>query len=278
MPEGLQVAVLMACHNRKDQTLQCLESLIAATPNTWTLRIYLVDDASSDGTATAVKELPLDIKVTHGPGNWFWAQSMYQAELSIDKLYDAILWINDDIQLFQDALARVEKARQKNQNSILVGQFMDPATKKFTYGGVRRIGRHPFHFELVSADTTNVPVDTFHGNFVFIPKEISEKVGEIDGVFSHAYADLDFGLRARKLGYHSLAIAGFLGLCSDNYPAIKRNFRDRFATLHGPKGHPPKSQIRFLRRHGQFEWPIYLIFPYIRAAFGMKQFTNRRRR
>lgn len=267
MPEDLQVAVLMACHDRRKETLQCLESLIAATPNTWTLRIYLVDDGSSDGTSTAVKELPLDIKVIHGPGDWFWAHSMYQAELSIDKPYDAILWINDDVQLFQDALTRVENVRQVNRDSILVGQFIDPITKDLTYGGVKKIGRHPFHFELVSADTTNIPVDTFNGNFVFIPKEISEKVGKIDGVFAHAYADYDFGMRAKKLGFNSLVIAGFLGICADNHPAIKKTLRDRFTALHSPKGLPPASQIRYLHRHGPVEWPIYLIFPYIRMVF-----------
>ena len=276
MPKDLQVAVLMACHNRRELTLQCLESLIAAKPDNWTLSIYLVDDGSTDGTSAAVGQLPLDIKIIQGPGDWFWAHSMFQAEQSIDKPYDAILWINDDVQLFQDALMRVENVRQVNRDSILVGQFMDPITKELTYGGVKKIGRHPFHFELVFAGKTNALVDTFNGNFVFLPKEISEKVGKIDGGFSHAYADYDFGMRTQRLGFKSLVIAGFLGVCADNHPAIKENLRERFAALHSPKGLPLESQIRYLRRHGRIEWPIYLIFPYIRTALGLASMEQRR--
>ena len=276
MSENYQVAVLIACHNRREKTLQCLQSLEAAIPNNWTIRIYLVDDGSDDGTSDAVNKLGLDIKIIQGPGDWFWAHSMYRAELSIDKPTDAILWINDDVKLFQEALMRVERVRQKNLDSILVGQLMDPTTKKRTYGGVNRIGRHPFYFEWILADNTEIQVDTFNGNFVLIPEQISKRVGTIDGAFSHAYADFDYGLRAMKLGYSSIIIAGFLGTCPANYTVMERNLRERLNFLHSAKGLPLKSQVRYLRRHGPIEWPIYLIFPYIRAILGFALIERRR--
>ena len=103
-----RVAVLVACHNRREKTIKCLKSLIVAKPDNWQFRIYLVDDGSTDGTAEAVRKLNLDVKIIQGPGTWYWAHSMYQAEMSIDRPFDSILWINDDIQLFEESLTYIE--------------------------------------------------------------------------------------------------------------------------------------------------------------------------
>ena len=51
--QGPTCAVIMACFNRRATTLRSLASLYGQQP-VREIRVYLVDDASTDGTAEAV--------------------------------------------------------------------------------------------------------------------------------------------------------------------------------------------------------------------------------
>ena len=51
---GLRIAAIMAVHNRRDLTLACLDSLRAQRLPDGTLDVFVLDDASTDGTAAAV--------------------------------------------------------------------------------------------------------------------------------------------------------------------------------------------------------------------------------
>lgn len=268
MDKQFRVAVLVACHNRRDKTLTALHSLLEAKPELWELKVYLADDGSTDGTAEAVASLPLHIKIVAGPGNWYWAHSMYQAEMVIDQDYDAILWLNDDVELEPEALKQFEYWNQRHPASILVGQFCDPKTLELTYGGMRRLGRHPFKYETVFAAAQPQSVDTMNGNLVLIPKVVSEVVGNIDGGYAHAYSDIDFGLRAKRHNFDLIVVPTFLGFCPRNPDASKQSLRARWRSIHSPKGSPPRSQLRFLRRHGGRSWPLYFVMPYVRILLG----------
>lgn len=257
------IAVLIACHNRKVNTITCLQSLYAAKLDHWDMRIYLVDDASTDGSYQAIADFDPSIQIIIGNGNWFWAHSMYQAELAIVEPYDAVMWLNDDIELNIDSLWRLDDFNSKNSESILIGQFRSSVEEKITYGGFLKYDQHPFHFNLIYSANILMHVDTFNGNLVFIPKSISEKVGPIDGGFAHAYADIDYGLRAKQLGVEMLIIPGFIGICDANPKANFNNLADELAFLLNTKSSPIKSQIRFLRRHSNFTWPIYFFAPFV---------------
>jgi GT2 family glycosyltransferase len=263
MSNHLTVSVLMACHNRKNLTLKCLESLYAAKPENWALRVYLVDDGSNDGTSEAVQRFNPNIKITTGPGTWYWAHSMYQAEISIDQTYDAILWLNDDTELFSNSLEKVSDLVEIYPDSILVGQFREKSGLNLSYGGFKKYDRHPFHFKHFFASDQPKIADTFNGNFVLIPKKVSEILGPIDGKFAHAYADIDYGLRATKMQILNVVIPGFLGICENHEPEMLKNLFVSLRNLGKEKNLPIKSQIRFLLRHGNYLWPIYFFSPYI---------------
>ena len=264
----LQVAVLMACHNRKELTIRCLQSLYASVPSNWKIRVYLVDDGSKDGTTKAVWENFPEVKITKGPGNWYWAHSMFQAEISIDKPYDAILWLNDDVTIFENGLYQIEKYRSLHPSCILVGQMSKSDHTSLSYGGYIKYDRHPFHLKTLFARNDVLAADTFNGNFVIIPKSISDLVGSIDGSFAHAYADIDYGLRALSCGVAIRLVPGFIGECDENFSNKHFSRIDKLKFIFSKKGIPFGSQIRFLRRHGGIEWPIYLFLPIIKAFVG----------
>jgi len=262
----LRVAVLMACHNRKCKTIQCLESLYAAKPSNWDLKIYLVDDGSTDETSEAVQRFDPAIQIIKGNGSWYWAHSMYQAEMSINAPFDAIMWLNDDIKLNLDSLDRINNQLKSNLGSIFICQFHSSTTNDLTYGGYVKYDKHPFRFKLIHAQDELMTADTFNGNLVFIPSIASKIVGPIDGEFAHAYADIDYGLRAKRLGVEMLIIPGFAGTCDINPEGDSKSLADALDSLLSTKRSPIKSQIRFLKRHGSFNWPIYLIAPFIKIV------------
>ena len=144
------LAVLITCYNRKHDTLRCLRDLFGAQlPPTLTLSVYLVDDASPDGTGDAVRSEFPSVQVLNGSGQLFWGGGMRLAfSEAIKARHHFYLWLNDDVELFPDAIVKLVNTYSsviaKGQvPAIVVGAACDPANGQLTYGGRRRKGWHP---------------------------------------------------------------------------------------------------------------------------------------
>jgi GT2 family glycosyltransferase len=92
-------------------------------------------------------------------------------------------------------------------------------------------------------------------------------VGKIDGVFSHGYADIDYGLRAKRLNIPVLLIPGFIGTCDNNPDLEFETIIQEIKWLLGRKGTPIRSQVRFLKRHGGIFWWAYIATPFLMVFF-----------
>ena len=105
----INIAVLITCHNRKHKTVKCLQKLYSQNNiENIKLKVFLVDDGSSDGTGQTVKKLFPDITIIKGSGNLFWGGGMFLAwetALKDNIEYNYFLWINDDTFLFEDAIS-----------------------------------------------------------------------------------------------------------------------------------------------------------------------------
>jgi GT2 family glycosyltransferase/glycosyltransferase involved in cell wall biosynthesis len=265
--EKRRLAVLMTCHNRREQTLRCLGALRAQHPRDVELRVYLTDDGSTDGTATAISGFDMPVRVIVGSGELHWAAGMAMAEReAMREDPDLLLWLNDDVTLDPGGLARLLTIHEQAPDVLVVGNVRDSDTGAKTYGGRIRRGRHPQRlFDAPSAGQIQ-RVSAFNGNVVLIPRGVRNAVGPIDGSFAHAYADDDYGLRASNLGVTILCAAGSVGTCSSN-PArpAPTSMRAAWKQLQDPKGLPWRSQVRYLRRHGGPLWPAYLAWGYGKA-------------
>jgi GT2 family glycosyltransferase len=270
----MKVTAILASHNRRAQTLQCLASYFAQEIGpTVLLAAVVVDDGSADGTAEAVGDRFPETEIIMGDGNLFWAGAMAIAEqAALRQDPDHLLWLNDDVVLDPEALRRlIETADRRAEDCIAVGALRDPVTGELTYSGIRRRGLHPLRVDLVAPTDEPVEVETFNGNAVFVPRAVADKVGPFDGEFVHAAADLDYGLRARAAGVSVLLAPGAVGTCargSDQAPWLDRSVSawTRLRFLLGPKGVPPRARARYLRRHGGPIWILFWLTPYIRAA------------
>jgi GT2 family glycosyltransferase len=193
--------------------------------------------------------------------------------------YDYYLWLNDDTLLEPQALNELvnihhDLAEGGHPNSIVVGSTRDPVTGQPTYGGaVQSKLWYTKKFEFVEPGQTLQECDTMFGNCVLIPNSVATKVGNIDGTFIHSMGDLDYGLRARKLGCSIWAAPGFVGTCSRNsiggsWADTNLSLDKRLKKALGSKGFPLKAWTVFCKRYSGLFWFIYWPLPYLRSLIG----------
>jgi GT2 family glycosyltransferase len=281
------IAVLIACHNRKEKTFSCLRAVFSQKAEA-NIHVILVDDGSSDGTAEAVgREFPA-VRIIRGSGNLYWNRSMHIAfKTALEGQYDNYLWLNDDTVLYPTALGRLLKETSELQSShgnaiIIAGSTVDSITGKLTYGGVKRTSTwHPGRFELIQPLSTKpVPCDTINGNCVLISHAAAQKVGNLDWHFIHAIGDFDYGLRAKKKGVPVFVSTGFVGVCSHN-PEIgtwqdpSLSLMTRLRKKESPKGLPFFPWLRFCVRHGGIAGIIASFLPYVNLVKSHIKYCNK---
>lgn len=256
--------VIVASHNRARTTESALRSLHEAISEAGVeYDVTLFDDGSSDDTIARATAVVDQLTVVRGDGSAFWARSMATAESAVlarDDVRDDdwLLWFNDDVLLERAGFRSLFEGASRRKEGIVVGSTVDPDSGALTYGGLRREGLHPLAFALVQppVDATDAErVDAFNGNVVLMPVHIARTVGPIDGGFSHAYADVDYGMRATSKGVPIWVVGGAAGHCSRNPAVSHQSLAAAWRSYTGRKGAGnPRSLRRYLRRHNAPSW------------------------
>lgn len=212
----MSLAALITCHNRRESTVLCLERLrpqLQAED-----RVFLIDDGSTDGTSEAVaKEFP-EVLIAKGDGSLFWAKGMrkaWEAAVAERDDWDGYLWLNDDTELSADAIQKLLAVDDGER--IVVGDLVD-GEGDVVYG-LRKGG-------------------LFTGNCVLVPRKVYERLGMICGDYSHAWADSDYAMMAKRAGIEVVS-AGVVGHAEGhpNRPSLKGlSLRGRIGMLRDPKG------------------------------------------
>ena len=219
------LAVIMACHNRRENTLSCLRVLgQQSVGNNVIVEVYLLDDGSTDGTPDAVKNEFPNVHVLVGDGSLFWTRGMRESfSAAIQKGFDFYLWLNDDSILYENALEVLletySQLKEQGHDCAIIGSAMqDPVSHQFTYGGVIRHKTRWGRVKLERIAPTNeaVQCDASNGNCVLIPASVVNKVGNLDPVFLHRFGDHDYCFRGLNHGCSVWLAPGYLGTCKDN--------------------------------------------------------------
>jgi GT2 family glycosyltransferase len=287
-----KVIAVLTSHNRRELTVRCLERLgDAGALADVELSAVLVDDGSTDGTASAVSSKFPWVAVERGDGSLFWNRGMHRAIASIaDERFDYLLWVNDDTDLLVDALQRLlavsaELEIRERRPVIVVGATSDPDTGNLTYGGmVERAGWRHLLLEHVHSGTSALQCDTMNGNVVLFPAPVFRDVGNLDPAFEHSMGDIDYGLRTKRRGHPIYVAPGFMGQCRKNPwkgtekdPSLPLSVRWR-KMLHR-KALPPRSWLQLTRRHCGILWPLYFAWPYAKLlSTGAMQGVIKRRK
>jgi GT2 family glycosyltransferase len=278
------IAVLMTCYNRKQDTLDCLSQLFAQILlEDVSLKVYLVDDGSTDGTASAVSDAYSAVQIIQGGGDLFWNRGMRLAfSTAMQNDFDYYLWLNDDTLLYPNALKNLLNTMQSlaergDHHAIVAGSTQDSESGVLTYGGVRKGNWwHPFQFQPIEPGTIPQPCYTMNGNCVLIPRSVVQRVGNLDSKFHHYIGDYDYGLRAKQQNCSVWIAPGYVGTCAMN-PAYQRKAyskvtRKQIKELSQPKGitlggvilYSFQEWFVFTKRHGGPFWLFYWLLPYRR--------------
>lgn len=266
------IAVLITCHNRKQKTISCLSALYSCyIPENYIIEIFLVDDGSTDGTSNVIKQLFPKVNVIYGNGNLFWNRGMILAWTSAvkKKNYDYFLWLNDDTTLYIGSLSKIiKRAEETNLKEIIVGATCSAFDKNsLTYGGFNNLGMK------IKPNGTWQDCHFFNGNIVFIPSVIFQQVGMLDNRFHHSLGDIDYGLRAKKMGFTNVLSLDYLGTCElHESDPIWMNPRfslwKRLKHFYSPIGNNPFEAFIFERRHsGLFLALVRFLSNHLRVLF-----------
>jgi GT2 family glycosyltransferase len=288
-----KLAAILACHNRKVKTIKCLESLFSQTPASVRIEAFLYDDGSTDGTSEEVAKRFSDVHIIHGKGDAYWSGGMRSAFIqAIENDFDFYLWLNDDVELFPDAIAKLTSAYDAlvlaNKNlSVISGGVMDPVSAQTTYAGIAlQKSLLPLRFKLVLPDAERpIECDTCLGNVLLIPRPVVQVVGSIGPAYEHSLGDLDYGLRLRGAGGHVYLAPGHVGNCEPNrkpgiWDRANLSLSERWGIVGRPLGFPMRPWFSFVRTHGGILWPLLLILPYWRlfVPSQLTQLIDTRRR
>jgi GT2 family glycosyltransferase len=195
--------------NRKDDTLACLESVMAMEPSP--SQVILVDNASTDGTVQAVEVRFPEVRVLVNEENVGFAAGMnvgLQAALDAGAAY--LLILNNDTLVAPDMLGMLlATARGDERIGMVVPKiyYANPPDRVWYAGATRRRWLPGFSFpgygkRDASRYDRRHDVDYATGCGVLVRHQVLRQVGVFDeSTFFMYHEDLDLSERVRRAGY-----------------------------------------------------------------------------
>lgn len=287
-----KIAIIFTCFNRKDQSLQCIHSLISQNQN-FDLSFYICDDSSTDGTVEAIKASYPSVNIVLGSGNLYWCKGMYRAmSMAVKEYHDFYLMVNDDVDFYIDAIdTLLDTYKKVGGNCGIVGMTISKLSGNITYGGRKaipfKIGNRTFGVRtnvlITPEDNTEIrKCDFANWNCFLIDAGVIDKVGLISNKYAHSLGDFDYSYRMKQAGFNIFIAPKPIGFCERN--EMKNTYYDgkcprkkRIEQLLGPKGLPVGTQFRYeIRVNGVFGILIscWRYFQYFKCIILRKNIGN----
>jgi GT2 family glycosyltransferase len=269
------ICIIVTTFNRRDITERFLESLATETrKGRIKNRIYIVDDASTDGTKGMIESQYPEVVLLSGNGQLYWAGGV---RLALDVIgseissFKGILLVNDDVVLAAGSISRVI-ALSESQNAIVGGTVMTSTGDVESSGSVLGKFCKPKP-RLRIANGSPQSCDLMPGHLLYIPIEIFQTLNGFDPKLPYRFIDLEFTLRARRAGLPVLLapdVVAFTDEVHDYYKetsSMRGTFRQLInrILLH-PKGPHWRESAYYLRKVSPLLWWLWLPFFY-RAFF-----------
>ncbi|MCF8320864.1 MAG: glycosyltransferase [Flavobacterium sp.] len=273
-----KIAVLLTCHNRKDKTLSCLNSLYRAyqrNNNQLEMVVYLTDDGSTDGTSEAVSEFYPEVNILVGNGNLYWAGGMrnsWNESLKID--FNWYLLLNDDTDVFEDLFIELEYAIEYCskvflKKGIIIGTTQDESTQQITYGGSVYINKFKGTFKILIPNSKYQKCELGNANIMFVYKDVVKQIGILSTDYVHGVADYDYTLSAIKNNIPVIIMPKFVGFCSQHLLGknetllSKKTIKDRIKYLNSPTGLAFIDTLHFQKKF----FPLRFLFVFFAGYF-----------
>jgi GT2 family glycosyltransferase len=170
----------------------------------------VVDDGSTDGTATMLHEQFPEVVVIPGDGNLWWSRATNAGvRYALEAGADHVMTLNNDTIAPDDFIAKMRAAAEQRPTALIGALAVDADTGNFVYGGqiVRwTSGNFVDLLMLLKKDEVSGLHAVTHlpGRGLLIPSLVFNKVGLFDADrFPQVMADYDFSGKATKAGYET---------------------------------------------------------------------------
>ncbi|RYY55547.1 MAG: glycosyltransferase family 2 protein [Chitinophagaceae bacterium] len=271
----MKIAVLLTTFNRKQKTLECLQTLRSQDlPAGCAMDVFLTDDASSDGTADAVKALYPETHLYNGDGHFYWAGGMrYTWNKAIPTNPDYYLLLNDDTTLFAGAVKKIiQLAGSQPKPTVIIGNTADQASGKLSYGGWRLLRKRFWKSERVYDEKQMADCDFANANILLVPREVVNRLGILADHFTHSLADYDYTYKVKKAGFGLKSAPGIIGYCTDDHGNNWKSqgsstLKERINYLMSVKGIAYREHMLFIRDHFPLSYPSEFLKLWMKTFF-----------
>ena len=237
----ISVAIVTPVHNRREITLQCLRSLTRIYSANLDIRVFVVDDGSTDGTSESIgAEFP-EVELIRAGGDLWFTEGInvgVRKALECDPKY--ILMMNDDQVFDADFLRYLVETAESNPRSV-VGPLLllwDQPHKVFQVAPVWNtwLGgwQHWFQQTVWTVPERTFEVDLIVGNCVLIPAETIKECGLMNSKRYPNFGDAEYTPRLKRAGWKLLIDPRARVFCQPNTvpaSARKKSFGQMFNAL-----------------------------------------------
>lgn len=202
-----RVHVIVPVHNRERMTRACLNTLNSQVLKEH-LTLHVVDDGSTDGTASMLENEFPDVHVIKGDGTLWWTGAVAKALEEIRADFapgDYFLLVNNDVVLSPETVEILvrESIRLKRAAvaPIAINDY-DATSTGWGDGTALILNDFERQFRCMKECSNTLAVESLFGRCSLYPVEVLDLVGNFDAkAFPHYHGDTDFGLRARRFGF-----------------------------------------------------------------------------
>jgi N-acetylglucosaminyl-diphospho-decaprenol L-rhamnosyltransferase len=247
--------------NGRDFLLACLEAIERTAPPGLEWEVLVLDNASEDGSAEAVRALGGDIRLIE------LTERAGKAENDTALMREArgryCLLLNEDSELRGGAADALVEALEADPEAAVAGAQLldsggDPIPCAWRFPGVRTalVGAVFLHRLLTvqSGGTRTRPVDWVQSSAMLVRRDAAEAVGYLDADFFVYYDECDFGKRLSEAGRRILYVPGATAIHHDQLatdlgaglPRIVEFHRNRDLYMRKHHSRPAAVAVRVL--------------------------------
>jgi GT2 family glycosyltransferase len=267
-----RVYVIILSWNGREDTLQCLSSVQAVDYSRY--RVLVVDNASTDGSAEAIRAAFPAVELLANRSNLgFAAGNNVGIEYALQRGADYLFLLNNDTQVERTVLAELVRAGEADPKVGLASPkvyYLD-RPQVIYYAGARQ-GRLPLLPRLIGTGETRSAtagergqveqpqeVDYVWGQAMLIKSQVIASVGLLDPRFFMYYEDADYCLRAKDAGYKIVCVPQ-----ARVWHQVAKGTEGDYLTRWQYK---VTSMWRFHRKHSRFGWPQALLLTIVTMAW-----------
>ena len=257
-PKVKKVEIVIPVYNRRETTLQALQSLRRINVENLAVHIIIVDDGSTDGTSEDVRRYFPEVQIVPGDGTLHYAAGTNRGiTAALKNNPDYIAAMNDDAVFHEDFLRRLVETAESNPRSV-VGSLL------LLWDNPHKVFQVDFRWETLAGgwtapdqtafDFPQIPfeVEGMAGNCLLYPVAAIRECGLMDEKkFPHGWGDIQYVVRMKKMGWKLLVDPKSLVWCEPNTnpkPLHQLSVGDIARILFVNRRHPLNLHRQFITR------------------------------